>query len=162
MLCKSLSNSLFHFFSLWKKKKKQTAEEAMTPIESTFSLDVNSKLDWWVLVLNSFSFPVNFILLVFTNLVIGNIYVPICFTHLECRSPIFGPPFQMTIQMFPFKYFCWNTRTKWVLFLFFVFKNEMKGVGVPKMLFDIIFIIHSFFYFLNKKYKCIQARPYCF
>lgn len=26
----------------------QTAEEAMTPIESTFSLDVNSKLDWWV------------------------------------------------------------------------------------------------------------------
>lgn len=24
----------------------QTAEEAMTPIESTFSLDVNSKLDW--------------------------------------------------------------------------------------------------------------------
>ena len=26
----------------------QTAQEAMTPIESTFSLDVNSKLDWWV------------------------------------------------------------------------------------------------------------------
>ena len=25
---------------------EQTAEEAMTPIESTFSLDVNSKLDW--------------------------------------------------------------------------------------------------------------------
>lgn len=25
---------------------QQTAEEAMTPIESTFSLDVNSKLDW--------------------------------------------------------------------------------------------------------------------
>ncbi|XP_020593031.1 putative DUF21 domain-containing protein At1g03270, partial [Phalaenopsis equestris] len=25
---------------------KETAEEAMTPIESTFSLDVNSKLDW--------------------------------------------------------------------------------------------------------------------
>jgi hypothetical protein len=24
----------------------QTALEAMTPIESTFSLDVNSKLDW--------------------------------------------------------------------------------------------------------------------
>lgn len=24
----------------------QIAEEAMTPIESTFSLDVNSKLDW--------------------------------------------------------------------------------------------------------------------
>lgn len=29
----------------------QTAEEAMTPIESTFSLDVNSKLDWWVSLL---------------------------------------------------------------------------------------------------------------
>jgi hypothetical protein len=27
-------------------KLDQTAEEAMTPIESTFSLDVNSKLDW--------------------------------------------------------------------------------------------------------------------
>jgi hypothetical protein len=26
----------------------QTAEEAMTPIESTFSLDVASKLDWCV------------------------------------------------------------------------------------------------------------------
>lgn len=26
----------------------QTAEEAMTPIESTFSLDVNSKLDWYI------------------------------------------------------------------------------------------------------------------
>lgn len=25
----------------------QTAEEAMTPIESTFSLDVNMKLDWY-------------------------------------------------------------------------------------------------------------------
>ena len=27
-------------------KLNQTAEEAMTPIESTFSLDVNAKLDW--------------------------------------------------------------------------------------------------------------------
>lgn len=25
---------------------KQTAKEAMTPIESTFSVDVDSKLDW--------------------------------------------------------------------------------------------------------------------
>lgn len=25
---------------------KQTAQEAMTPIESTFSLDVETKLDW--------------------------------------------------------------------------------------------------------------------
>jgi metal transporter CNNM len=25
---------------------EKTAQEAMTPIESTFSLDVNSKLDW--------------------------------------------------------------------------------------------------------------------
>jgi metal transporter CNNM len=25
---------------------QKTAEEAMTPIESTFSLDVNTKLDW--------------------------------------------------------------------------------------------------------------------
>ncbi|KAK9201694.1 hypothetical protein WN944_016900 [Citrus x changshan-huyou] len=29
---------------------EKTAEEAMTPIESTFSLDVNSKLDWIVMV----------------------------------------------------------------------------------------------------------------
>lgn len=34
----------------------QTAEEAMTPIESTFSLDVNSKLDWWVCVENGLPF----------------------------------------------------------------------------------------------------------
>jgi hypothetical protein len=27
----------------------QTVEEAMTPIESAFSVDINSKLDWYVL-----------------------------------------------------------------------------------------------------------------
>jgi hypothetical protein len=39
MLNKVVYAIIFYFFD-------QTAEEAMTPIESTFSLDVNSKLDW--------------------------------------------------------------------------------------------------------------------
>jgi hypothetical protein len=28
----------------------KTVEEAMTPIESAFSVDINSKLDWYVLL----------------------------------------------------------------------------------------------------------------
>lgn len=41
----------------------QTAEEAMTPIESTFSLDVNSNLDWCVFLWTFFSSSFVFILL---------------------------------------------------------------------------------------------------
>ncbi|KAK6146132.1 hypothetical protein DH2020_020001 [Rehmannia glutinosa] len=39
-------SSTFPLSHLFAFNCEQTAEEAMTPIESTFSLDVNSKLDW--------------------------------------------------------------------------------------------------------------------
>ncbi|KAK6122648.1 hypothetical protein DH2020_043610 [Rehmannia glutinosa] len=39
-------SSTFPLSHLFACNCEQTAEEAMTPIESTFSLDVNSKLDW--------------------------------------------------------------------------------------------------------------------
>ena len=48
LLCLNL-NKMVNYWIFW---NSQTAEEAMTPIESTFSLDVSSKLDWWVQFMN--------------------------------------------------------------------------------------------------------------
>lgn len=46
---KSISASREHGHYLLADLLLQTAEEAMTPIESTFSIDVNAKLDWYVM-----------------------------------------------------------------------------------------------------------------
>lgn len=61
----------------------QTAEEAMTPIESTFSLDVNSKIDWCVKLVLYFR-NVNLCTHVHTRIL--DSFIPKCVTkvYLAC------------------------------------------------------------------------------
>lgn len=72
----------------------QTAEEAMTPIESTFSLDVNSTLDWsvcislylldWICVLLFFGFSLSLVLIIVCRDYCDCYSVCVCFQWNKC------------------------------------------------------------------------------